>query len=300
MKVAILLALYNGIEWIDEQVDSILNQENINVHIFISIDPSNDGSQEWSQELAKTNKQVTLLETNEQYGSAAPNFFRLIRDVDFSTFDFIAYADHDDIWNKDKLSRAVHIIKKYNYDAYSSNVIAFWPNGEKKLICKSQPQVKWDFLFESAGPGCTFVLTNALALDLKQFIIKNQKKMTSVWLHDWFTYAFARANHYKWYIDTKPSLLYRQHLGNQVGVNSGINAIIYRMKFIITGKAMEQSSLLVSLLALENDSFTKKWYKHSRFGFLGLARHAKQCRRKPKDRVFFILSCLVLSVLGNQ
>lgn len=299
MKVAVLLALYNGIKWIDEQVDSILNQENINVHIFISIDPSNDGSQEWSQKLSNTNKQVTLLEINEKYGSAAPNFFRLIRDVDFTGFDFIAYADHDDIWNKDKLSHAAQTIKNYSYDAYSSNVIAFWSNGDKKLIKKSQPQVKWDFLFESAGPGCTFVLTNTLASDLKQFIIKNRKEMTSVWLHDWFTYAFARANNYKWYIDAKPSLLYRQHLGNQVGVNSGFDAIIYRMKFVMSGKAMVQSSLLVSLLGLENDFFAKKWHNHSRLGFLRLARHARLCRRKPSDRIFFVFSCLVLFLLGN-
>ena len=299
MKVAVLLALYNGMKWINEQVNSILNQEKVHVHIFISIDPSNDGSQEWAQKLACTNKQVTLLETNEKYGSAAPNFFRLIKDVDFSDYDFIAYADQDDIWNKNKLYRAIQIIKNNNYDAYSSNVIAFWPDGDKKLIKKSQAQVKWDFLFESAGPGCTFVLTKTLALDLKKFIIKNSKEMKLVWLHDWFTYAFARSNNYKWYIDEKPSLLYRQHLGNQVGANKGLSAIIYRAKFILTGKAMKQSSLLASLLDLENNSFVKKWHNHSRLGFLKLARHAKQCRRKPTDRLFFIMSCLVLFLLGN-
>ena len=299
MKVAVLLALYNGMKWINEQVNSILNQEKVHVHIFISIDPSNDGSQEWAQKLACTNKQVTLLETNEKYGSAAPNFFRLIKDVDFSDYDFIAYADQDDIWNKNKLYRAIQIIKNNNYDAYSSNVIAFWPDGDKKLIKKSQAQVKWDFLFESAGPGCTFVLTKTLALDLKKFIIKNSKEMKLVWLHDWFTYAFARSNNYKWYIDEKPSLLYRQHLGNQVGANKGLSAIIYRAKFILAGKAMKQSSLLASLLDLENNSFVKKWHNHSRLGFLKLARHAKQCRRKPTDRLFFVISCLVLFLLGN-
>ena len=299
MKVAVLLALYNGMKWINEQVNSILNQKKVHVHIFISIDPSNDGSQEWAQKLACTNKQVTLLETNEKYGSAAPNFFRLIKDVDFSDYDFIAYADQDDIWNKNKLYRAIQIIKNNNYDAYSSNVIAFWPDGDKKLIKKSQAQVKWDFLFESAGPGCTFVLTKTLALDLKKFIIKNSKEMKLVWLHDWFTYAFARSNNYKWYIDEKPSLLYRQHLGNQVGANKGLSAIIYRAKFILAGKAMKQSSLLASLLDLENNSFVKKWHNHSRLGFLKLARHAKQCRRKPTDRLFFIMSCLVLFLLGN-
>lgn len=37
-KIAVLLASYNGIKYIKEQIDSILNQKNVNVTIFISDD----------------------------------------------------------------------------------------------------------------------------------------------------------------------------------------------------------------------------------------------------------------------
>ena len=37
-RVAILLAAFNGIDWIEEQINSILNQEDVNIEIFISVD----------------------------------------------------------------------------------------------------------------------------------------------------------------------------------------------------------------------------------------------------------------------
>lgn len=298
-KIAVLLAVYNGMLWIEPQVESILKQQRTDVHLFISVDPSTDSSEEWCYQLSQSNKQVTLLKTQEKFGSAAPNFFRLIKEVDFTPFDYIAFSDHDDIWNKDKLIRASSKLTSKNHDAYSSNVIAFWPDGKQKLIEKAQPQVKWDYLFESAGPGCTFVLTQKLAFHLQQFIIKHAKQVQSVWLHDWFTYAFARSNGYNWYIDKKPSLLYRQHLGNQVGVNAGLNALWYRVKFITSGRAMYQSSLLASLFGLENNAFVKKWHHHSRLGFLWLSLHANQCRRKPSARLLFICSCFILFWIGQ-
>ena len=41
-KIAILLASYNGESWIREQIDSILNQKEVDITIFVSCDLSND------------------------------------------------------------------------------------------------------------------------------------------------------------------------------------------------------------------------------------------------------------------
>ena len=43
-KVTVLLASYQGIPWIDEQIDSILQQQNVNVELTISDDLSDDGT----------------------------------------------------------------------------------------------------------------------------------------------------------------------------------------------------------------------------------------------------------------
>ena len=52
-SVAVLLAAYNGIRWINEQINSILNQKYVNVVVYISVDISSDGTYEWCKELAK-------------------------------------------------------------------------------------------------------------------------------------------------------------------------------------------------------------------------------------------------------
>lgn len=51
-----------------------------------------------------------------------------------------------------------------NVVGYSSNVTAFWPANKRKLVSKAQPQRTSDFMFEAAGPGCTYLLQGSLAL----------------------------------------------------------------------------------------------------------------------------------------
>lgn len=299
MNIVILLAAYNGESWLSPQIESILQQKNINIRIFISIDISTDNTELLCSHLSNTDYRITILPSAKKFGSAAPNFFRLLRDVDFSDCNYIAFSDQDDIWHPDKLSRAVQMLTDNNCDGYSSNVTAFWSDGRQQLIDKAQPQVQWDYLFESAGPGCTFVMTQKLALEVQAFVRGNQEAMASIYLHDWFTYAFARSHGYQWYIDKYPSMLYRQHDNNQVGVNTGYKAFLHRMRFVLSGKALNQSSLLATLCDLEDHSFVKHWHKRSRFGLLYLAFQATQCRRKRSEQVIFFFSCALSAIPGH-
>jgi len=143
-SIAVLLAAYNGMAWIEEQVDSIFKQIEVDIDIYISVDMSSDGTYEWCNELAKNNVCVQTLPYGDHFGGAAKNFFRLIRDVDFHNYDYIALADQDDIWMPNKLFHAVNILQKYNMDAYSSDVISFWNDGREKLVRKPYPQKEYD------------------------------------------------------------------------------------------------------------------------------------------------------------
>ena len=293
------MAAYNGRAWLQEQINSILNQKAVDITLFISTDTSSDGTEEWIDKFIKRESKVQVLPHGHRFGSAASNFFRLIRDVDFSDFDYIAFSDQDDIWHPDKLSRAIEMLKKTNSDGYSGNVTAFWPDGRQKLIDKAQPQTEWDYLFESAGPGCTFVMPQKLAFEVQKFVRTNKEAMSSVWIHDWFIYAFARSHGYQWYIDKYPSMLYRQHGNNQIGTNTGYKALLHRMQFVLSGKALEQSSLLATLYGLKNHPFVKRWDNHSRLGLLYLALHANKCRRKRSEKIIFFFSCVTLAILGR-
>jgi rhamnosyltransferase len=299
-KFAVLLAAFNGMRWIKEQIDSILTQENVSVTIFISVDLSCDQTLASCRQMAEVYPDIQVLPSHERFGHAAANFLKMLSAVDFSAFDYVTLADQDDVWLPGKLSRAHNLITHNKADAYSSNVIAFWAGGRKRLIEKSQEQVRWDFLFEAAGPGCTYVIRKDLACAFQSMLKSRGVDVQKVGLHDWFIYAFARSNGYRWIIDEQPGMLYRQHENNQVGVNKGWRALRHRAGKVLSGWGLTQSVLIAELVGLGNDPFVKRWAGGSKLGLLWLAAHAWQCRRRFRDKLFFALSCLLLCVLGER
>ena len=292
-KIAVLLASYNGVKYIKEQVDSILNQKEVDVTIFISDDLSTDKTIEYLQDIYKDFKNIVYLPSGSKFGGAGKNFFRLIRDVDFSSFDFISFVDQDDIWYEDKLIRAIKSIEDKQLDAYSSNILAFWEDGKEMIINKSSSQARYDYLFEAAGPGCTYVLKKDLAIFLQNFICDNWEDVNKVELHDWFIYAFARENNYKWHIDEKPSMRYRQHTLNQVGANDGLKAKLKRLKKVFSSWYREEIIKIIKVLRLENKyKFSKYILNKSYINNLLLLKYSFEFRRNKKEKLF--LSLLIL------
>ena len=298
-SVAVLLAAFNGMAWLPEQLASVLDQVEVTVTVFVSVDQSTDGTEAWIDQMATQDSRIQVLPHGQIFGGAAPNFFRLIREIDFSRFDFVALADQDDLWLTHKLSRAIEVLKNEQADAYSSNVIAFWPDGKKVLIKKSQPQVRWDFLFEAAGPGCTYVLTKPFALALQERIHRQANIVSKIGLHDWFIYAFARSSKFQWVIDSEALMLYRQHAGNQVGMNKGLKALKHRAQKVLSGWAFEQSRLIAKANGLDQSLFVKTCLNGKRLAFLGLGLYSWQCRRRLSDRIIFSGMCFLLALIGQ-
>lgn len=284
-RVAILLAAYNGAVWINEQLDSILSQKSVSPTIFVSVDLSEDETKELIEQRAKNDSRIVVLRHIGRIGSAAKNFFRLIKDVDFESFDYVALSDQDDIWLDEKLSRAISLIKEGSLDAVSSDVKAFWNDGKVRLVKKSYPQKLYDHFFEAAGPGCTYVIKSSSFSRFRMFILNHWEKVNKIALHDWLIYAFFREAGMCWYIDDSPLLMYRQHSSNVVGFNSGLRAYFRRISLV---KAKWYRSEVENIMMLLSKEFTisfpySRWY---------LIRHFFQLRRRPRDAVVFLFLTL--------
>jgi len=288
-KIAVCLAAFNGKQHIAEQLKSILNQGEVEVTIYLSVDFSSDNTIALVESFCNKDVRVILLNGSERYGSAAKNFFSLLKNGQFEAFDYVALADQDDIWQEDKLAHAVQKIQENTAGAYSSNVIAFWKDGKQKLINKAQPQKRYDYMFESAGPGCTFVLTKGLALELQDFLIRNKEKCEKVALHDWFIYAYARSGGYKWFIDPKPHMLYRQHAENVVGANVGLKAKLARWKKLRDGWLVEQALLIANILGYSNALPIQKLVRYNFADRLWLILNVTKLRRRLRDRAALAL-----------
>lgn len=295
-KVAILMATFNGVVWLPAQLRSILNQRDVEVSIYVSDDLSQDGGFGYLQQLSLQEARLHLLPQAVKFGSAGKNFYRLIQDVDVTDYDYIAYADQDDIWEQDKLIRHISLMQKCGVDGVSSNVLAFWSDGQKKLINKSQPQRELDYLFESAGPGCTFLMSPWLINELKRLLHSGSSIAREVALHDWLAYAVCRASGRKWLIDPTPSVQYRQHTHNVIGANSGIKAKLARIRNMSwyrqeVMKVVQVCTEVSDIQRLKHmsDYLTTSGVK-SRLGLLSFVFDA---RRAVADRLFLAFSILI-------
>ena len=299
-RVAVLLAAYNGMQWIEEQLASILAQSAVQITVHISVDASDDGTEGWCENFAARHAHVFLLPTGIRFGGASRNFFRLIRDVDLQEYDYVSFADQDDVWHVDKLQRAISSMRERSVDACSSNVTAFWEDGRTQLLNKAQPQTRWDFLFEAAGPGCTYVLSAPLVQAMKQSMLAQWSGLQEVSLHDWYCYAFARSHGFRWYIDPHPSMDYRQHESNQVGANTGLGTMIARYKTIHDGWWFTQVALIARLTGQSSDPFVGSWLALRRWQLIRLSFSSWHCRRRVRDRVLFFLICWATALAGKS
>lgn len=287
-KVAVLLAAHNGGDWIKYQIESIVRQEGVGVSVFVSDDASTDGTGCMLKEIGKQYPQVVVLPFVGAFGTAGRNFFRLISEVDVSCFDYVSFSDQDDVWMLDKIDRAVKKIVTGNFSAYSSDVVAVWANGRTRYIKKSYPQRRYDHLFESAGPGCTYVFRVLEFLELQNFVRTNFSKVCYVESYDWFIYAFYRSRKYRWVIDPVGTMYYRQHAYNSVGANASLAAGIKRLKLMICGWYAGEIYRISMLIGQQMPD--------ARF----VVRNIFEVRRRRRDRlIVFLLSFFIFDGRGR-
>jgi len=180
-----------------------------------------------------------------------------------------------------------------NAEAYSASVIAFWEDGREKLIDKSQPQRELDYLFEAAGPGCTYIFTNKAATLIKSYL-NTFPELNGFVLHDWLSYAILRHNSYKWIIDSEPKMKYRQHSANQVGANTSFKGLVYRINYILSDQVFGSIALLVSTLGIASVQIKSRW------GMLQLALRSRQLRRRGIDRAFVFMALFLYVIRGPK
>lgn len=172
-----------------------------------------------------------------------------MRDNPAEGFDFIALADQDDSWNKDKLARACVQLDRGTHAGYSSATLAVWPNGKSAVLTQSPRVTRSDFLLGGMGQGCTFVLTASFYARVRQFLAGNPAITKDIHYHDWAIYALARTWCLQWIFDPKPSVRYRQHGRNDTGARASIAGLRKRLTLIRRGWFAHQLRAIAALCA---------------------------------------------------
>ena len=297
-RVVVLLATFNGAAYLQEQVETILAQEDVEVRLVVSDDGSVDGSAAWLDELADEDDRVTVLPKAPPSGGAAANFYRLIRDAGIRDGELIAFADQDDVWLPRKLATQARLLAELGADAISGSVLAFEPGGRRRLVKKDYPQRRLDWLTESPGPGCTFLMTPRL-LALVRRVLAEVPEAPRADFHDSLVYAIGRAAGLRWHIEGEPLVLYRQHESNVMGANQGLAGARTRLEMIRAHWHREQAIVhaLAGLAVADDerradlDRVLPLLRSRSLRDRRALARLAPQLRRRPRDR--FVIGTLI-------
>jgi len=210
-RVAVLVAIYNGGLYLKEQLHSIRNQKGeFHCDIIMHDDCSTDNSFEVINEFTVLDN-FFLINDNIRLGSAAMNFFHLIRSIDLDRYDYIFFSDQDDIWCENKIISAIELMKLKKAQCYFSDLQPFGPDFKTgEILKKSYPVVAFDYLFQGGSAGCTYCLKSSAAKFVCKYIDILDIARCSKISHDWYFYALTRAAGYSWAIDSNPLVFFQR------------------------------------------------------------------------------------------
>ncbi|MCD2167613.1 glycosyltransferase family 2 protein [Comamonas koreensis] len=243
-RVAVLISTYNGQFYITDQLKSILSQLKIEDRVFIR----DDGSTDKTLELIKSvnDIRIEIIESDGNLGFG-PSFMTLIHKVP-KTFDFYFIADQDDVWIDGRVSRALKALRNKNCPMmYCSRLELV--NSKLESIGLSPLYTKtpsfYNAICQNIATGCTIAI-NQLALFLIRSMPIEKYYDGRLYYHDWWLYLnisyFGTVVH-----DPIPSVLYRQHEFNQIGMNDGLGRYYTIIKKILKNSWF---SLLINQLNL--------------------------------------------------
>jgi rhamnosyltransferase len=139
-------------------------------------------------------------------------------------------------------------------------------------------------MFESSGPGCTFVFPRRRFEELKSWVSARHRELEGIKVHDWLIYAYAREHGWSWHIDHFAGLRYRQHDKNEVGANMGRKAFWSRIRRVRSGLFRADVLAIADAVGADNEA-TTRLRRLAPADRLWLTLHAGELRRRWRDQM---------------
>jgi glycosyltransferase involved in cell wall biosynthesis len=243
--VIILMAVYNGASCLEEQLQSILEQEHACWHLVASDDGSHDDSvailEKFSCQVRAiaehTGRQIQVTNLQGPGLGAVENFLFLLRQVGCGTqSSWIAFSDQDDVWLPDRLSRGLATLRAWKGEGPALYCSRTWITDSalstRRLSApRPRPTGFRNALVQNVAAGNT-ILLNPAAVELVGSMVA---QVPQVVVHDWWIYQLVTGAGGQVLHDDEPTLLYRQHAANQIGANDRFYQRLKRFKQLVRG-----------------------------------------------------------------
>lgn len=208
-KIDILLGTYNGGEYLENQILSILAQTHKNWSLIIHDDGSTDETPEIIRKYQAIDSRIVLVSDDIQFRSAAMNFVHLLK---FVKSEYVAFCDQDDIWFESKLEILLDNMKEKDYPlaVYCNSYGYNGKNITTEYVTLYHRTSLRDSLFLNGGvQGCCMMFNRRLfemIIDLPDYICMHDHYLTMA------SIVFGKLE----YVDLS-LMLYRQHSNNVTG-----------------------------------------------------------------------------------
>jgi glycosyltransferase involved in cell wall biosynthesis len=247
-SATILLCTFNGERFLAQQLASIERQTFKNWILIASDDGSSDQTKSilhaFRQSL--TPGKVRIIDGPRR--GAPANFLFLACGRNLAS-DYYAFCDQDDVWEADKLARAIGVLEQAGPDVpalYGSRTSLIDETGKMTGFSPLFPKTPTfrSALVQSIAGGNTMVF-NQKARELLAFCGAD----VTIPSHDWWLYQLTSACGGCVHYDAYPSVRYRQHSQNVIGSNMGFAARMRRIRMLRQGRFRHWSELNVAALA---------------------------------------------------
>lgn len=231
-SLTILLAVHNGGQFLGEQIASLAAQTYGPVDIVASDDGSSDESATILAAAAKTWSKGRFDVVPGPCCGFAENFRSLITKSDLGS-DYYAFCDQDDIWDAEKLGKAVDWLRKQQRPALfcsRTRIVNADGNAIGLSPLFAKPPSFRNALVQSIAGGNTMVMNRAAFQTLAA-----ASRRTAFVSHDWWAYQVITGAGGTVHYSAEPLVSYRQHDANLIGSNMSARSRLVRYRFLLRG-----------------------------------------------------------------
>lgn len=219
--IDILMAVYNGENYLAEQIESILSQSYTEWRLIICDDGSSDNSFDIiSRYSKKYPEKIFCYKNTVPTGSAQGNFMSMTKYV---LSDYVMFSDQDDVWLPEKIELTMKKMTEAEKENKNTPILVH----SELMIVDSELETLYSsftkyqgvnpnlssinrLLVQNNVTGCTAMINRPLFELVKNVTAENML------MHDWWLALTAAAFGRIEFIE-KPLIKYRQHNNNQLG-----------------------------------------------------------------------------------
>lgn len=219
--ISIAMTTYNGAQFVQAQLRSILEQTRQPDEIIICDDGSRDDTVNIIRHVMETSgtDRIRLVENEENLGYIR-NFYKAIS---LTKGDYIFLADQDDIWHREKLEKSLAIMERTGAAAICTRSRLIDRDGQEMdenafivsvLLARLKEELGpvrfFDLVIENVAQGCTYCFTKEVRA---KYLALNSRQL----IHD-HQIMFIASLVGKVYACAEPMIDYRIHGSNSAGL----------------------------------------------------------------------------------